>query len=205
MTLDRGNPDTFGPIGETGSHSGGESIMIKTREQERRKPGSQGRPIRLADGCEWLLPDLQYTPGHTCLTQPDLDRFLDRFHEQTALGEEIAVADLLGSARLLLLTNYELSDDEVCELLSVQPGEELEELAHAVFAALFGAAQRVRSFSDWVRASLLANGLSDVSLTPDEVQDVLAILVANKRTLPETQFVDVCRAALDREALERLI
>ena len=179
--------------------------MPEPIERERRKTGARGRPIRLADGRDWLLPDVEYQAGAASLIRPDLDEAIDRLHEQATIGEEVAVADLLGVARSLLLANYDLADDEVCDLLCVEPGAEIEALAREVFASLFGPAERVRGYTDWVRASLLANGLGESSIPPAAIRDVLAVLVATGRAVPEARFVDACRAALDRESLERLI
>ncbi|WP_435021271.1 hypothetical protein TA3x_002286 [Tundrisphaera sp. TA3] len=179
--------------------------MPELVERERRKPGARGRPVRLADGNLWILPDVVYRRGESSLTWPPLDAMIDRFHEQSVLGEEVAVADLIGVARILLLTNYDLSNDEVCDLLCVEPGAEIEALAREVFASLFGPTERVRGFTDWARASLLANGLGGSTIPAPAIHDVLAILVATNRTTPSARFIDACRAALDRNALEQLI
>lgn len=171
----------------------------------RRKPGARGRPIRLADGSDWLLPDARYHVGPGALTRPDLDAWVDRFHEQMTLGEEIALADILLVARSLLLVNYELDDEELAELLTVAAGMEAERMTGDVLAALFGAGDRSRGFTDWARVSLVANGLAGLELDPAAIQDVLMILVATGRAIPSVSFIDSCRIAADRESLEHLI
>ncbi len=174
-------------------------------EHQRRKPGARGGLVWLADGRPWLLAEPAFRPGPGRLTTPDVDAVIDRFHEQIVLGEDVSLADVQAAARSLLLANYELSDDELADLLEVAPGAEAEELARAVLETLFGPDSRIRGYIDWVRASLLANGLAPAEIPASAINDVLTILMATNRTVPPAQFVDACRAALGRESLERLI
>jgi hypothetical protein len=174
-------------------------------EHQRRKPGARGGLVRLADGRHWLLAEPAFRPGPDGLTHPDVDEALDRFYEQIVLGDDVSLADVQGVARKLLLANYALSDLEVADLLEVEPGAEAEALARAVLEMLFGPDHRVRGYGDWVRASLLANGLAPSEIPGSAINDVLTILMATNRTVPPAQFVDACRAALDRDSLERLV
>ncbi len=179
--------------------------MPEFLEFERRKQGARGRQVRLADGEFWLLAEPLFRPDSAGLTVPDVDEEIDRFHEQILLGEDISLADVLAVARTLLLANYELSNEEVADLLEVEEGSEAESLAKVVLESLFGPDQRVRSYSDWVRASLLANGLALSEIPASAINDVLTILMATNRTIPPSQFVDACQAAQDRDSLERLV
>ncbi len=179
--------------------------MIERIEHRRRKPGAQGRLVRLADGQPWLLAEPTLRSGQSSLTSPDVDQEVDRFHEQIILGDDLSLVDILGVVRKLLLANYELSDDEVGELLEVEPGEEAEILAGAVLESLFGADQRIRGYVDWVRASLLANGLEPSTIPASALTDVLTVLMATNRTVSPSRFIDACRAARDRDSLERLV
>ena len=174
-------------------------------EHERRKPGARGRLIQLADGQPWLLAEPVFRPTSTGVSTPDVDSAIDRFHEQIVLDDDVSLADILAVARALLLTNYNLTADEVAELLEVEPGPEAELLARAVLESLFGSDHRVRGYVDWVRASLLANGLALSEIPASAINDVLTILMATNRTIPPSQFVDACRAARDRDSLERLV
>ena len=179
--------------------------MRALTEHDRRKPGARGVAATLADGHPWLLaePIFRLTSGP--LTTPDVDSALDRFHERIILGDDLPLDELLGVARTLLLANYDLSDLEANILLDVDPGNEAETLARAISTALFGPEHRVRSYTDWVRASFLGNGLSAIEVPASAVNDVLTVLLATGRTVPPAQFIDACRAAQDREARERLI
>ena len=47
-------------------------------ERSRRRPGASGTPIRLADGCEWMLVDVVFRPSPEGLTRPLIDGLLDR-------------------------------------------------------------------------------------------------------------------------------
>ena len=174
-------------------------------EHQRRKPGARGRLIQLADGRPWLLAEPVFRPTPTGLSTPNVDSAIDRFHEQIVLGDNVSMADILDVARALLLANYDLTDDEVAELLEVGPRSEAEMLARAVLESLFGPDHRVRGYVDWVRASLLANGLALSEIPASAINDVLTILISTNRTIPPSQFVDACRAASDRDSLERLV
>jgi hypothetical protein len=174
-------------------------------ENERRKPGARGRLVKLADGGPWLLAEPSFRPTPAGLTQPDVDPEIERFHEQIILGDDVSLVDVLAVARTLLLVNYNLTDDEVADLLEVEGGPEAESLARAVLESLFGPDDRVRSYVDWVRASLLANGLALSEIPASAINDVLTILMATNRTVPPSQFIDACRAARDRDSLERLV
>ena len=162
-------------------------------------------PAILADGRPWLLADPTFRPKVGSLTTPDIDELLDRFHERIVLGEDLPLDDLLAVARALLLANYDLSDAEVSQLLDIDAGAEAEALARVVSTALFGAEQRVRSYTDWVRASFLSNGLTTAEVPASALNDVLTLWLATGRTVPPAQFIDACRAARDRESRERLV
>ena len=179
--------------------------MRDLSEHDRRKPGARGVPAVLADGSPWLLAEPIFRPKLGTLTTPDVDSALDRFYERIILGEDLPLDDLLGVARTLLLANYDLADLEASALLDVDAGGEAEALARAVSAALFGPEQPARNYTDWVRASFLGNGLSAADIPASAVNDILTVLLATGRTVPPAQFIDACRAAMDREAREQLI
>ena len=174
-------------------------------ESRRRRPGARGRIARLADGREWLLAEPNFLPTAAGLTSPGVDEAIDRFHERVVLGEDIPLIDVLESARTLLLANYDLDDAEAAELLEVDAGPEAEALAAVVLESLFGPDRKAKGYVEWVRASLLANGLGATSIPASAIHDVLTILMATHRTVPPSQFVDACRASLERDNLERLV
>ena len=174
-------------------------------EPTRRKPGAKGVSAILADGQPWLLAEPTFRPKVGSLTTPDVDELLDRFYERIILGDDLPLDDLLAITRVLLLVNYDLSDAEVSHLLDIDAGAEAETLARVISAALFGPEHRVRSYTDWVRASFLGNGLTTAEVPASALNDVLTLWLATGRTVPPAQFIDACRAARDRESRERLI
>jgi len=174
-------------------------------EGRRRRAGARGTPVPLADGQTWLLANPLYGTGPEGATSPPVDRPLDRVFESAVLNEGLSVCDLWELARGLLKANYELSDAEAAELLSVAPGPESRALAEGVLGAVFGADQGGKTYTAWVRASLAANGLTREKVAARDLVNVLAILVATNRTVPLSQFADVCRASDDAARLEALI
>ena len=179
--------------------------MHDLTEQTRRKPGARGVPATLADGRPWLLAEPTFRPKAGPLTTPDVDSALDRFYERIILGEDLPLADLLGVARVLLLANYDLAEAEANRLPDTDAGDEAEALPRVISEALFGPEHRIRNYTDWVRASLLGNGLAGAEVPASAINDVLTLLLASGRTVPPAQFIDACRAAQDREYRERLI
>jgi hypothetical protein len=179
--------------------------MLDLSESERRKPGARGTLVRLADGQHWLLATPTYRACRDALTDPDVDQPLDKLFEGLVLDEPASISDIARIAWPLLKANYDLGDDEVAALLSVAPGAEGHRLASAAFEAVFGPDQAARSYGDWVRASLLANGLGSVEIPTRDLSNVLAILVATNRTIPLAQFADACREVHEQANLESLI
>lgn len=174
-------------------------------EPDRRRPGARGAPVVLADGCEWLLASPTYHARPGGLTHPPIDAALDRLFACLVLQEPLSLCDVWEIARPLLTANYDLTDEELNQLLSVAPGAESRRLAAAVIDATLGSEGRVRSYSRWVRASLLANGLGPTEIATQDLPDVLAILVATNRTVPVSRFADACKEAHERASLESLV
>ena len=179
--------------------------MAELSESARRRAGASGVLVKLSDGRKWLLARPMIQPGQGSLTRPDIDLAFDRIHERIVLGESLLLADVMSVARELLLVNYELCDDEVMELLDVATGDEAEALTESTLTAVFGEEDRVTTYGDWVRASLLANGLGGAEIPTSALRDVLSILIATGRTVKPSRFIDVCRITVERSALERLI
>ncbi len=179
--------------------------MPELTEHARRKAGAEGTPVILADGQPWLLANPTYRPGPGSLTRPGVDPILDKIFECTVLGERLPLEDLLMAARELLESNYALSDDEMSGLLSVSEGPESRALAGHVLDALFAPDGAEKTYTAWVRASLIANGLSRAEISARDLIHVLAVLVATNRTIPLSKFADACRLLDERARLETLI
>jgi hypothetical protein len=188
-----------------GSSTGTSSPTPEPLEPERRRPWASGTPVRLADGATWLLARPVFRPRRGDLTRPGVDPPLDRIFDKVALGEGVDLQDVWEAAWALLRANYHLTDDELSRLLSVAPGEESRCLADSVLEALFGPGEPVRTYSNWVRASLLANGLGESDIPAADLPNVLAVLVATGRTVPVDRFVDACEAANECACLESLV
>ena len=194
-----------GKIGATGSSWDTSSPAPDLVEDQRRKPGALGTPVTLADGQQWMMANPTYCPRPEGLTQPPVDRPLDAIFECSVLNTNLPFSGFCDVARRLLAANYELTEDELSQLLSVPPGAESRALAEDVLNALFGADRGEKTYTNWVRASLLANGLSDSGIPAQDLVHVLTILVATNRTIPLSAFADACRLADTRARLETLI
>ena len=174
-------------------------------EFDCRKPGACGTPVIFADGQAWLLAQPSYRPRADGLTTPDVDRPLDRVFECSILNEPLSLDDLWEVARNALKANYELSEDELTKLLDVLPGHQAESLGEAILEAILASEIAEKSFTNWVRASLLANGLGQTDVPARDLLNVLTILVATNRTIPLSRFADACRLQDERNRLETLL
>ena len=174
-------------------------------ERVRRKPGASGTAVRLADGDNWLLRDPVCRANGSFLFSPAVDRAIDRVFEASTLSEDLDWRDLWAAARELIRSNYEVSDEELSDLLSVAPGPEASALASAIVGVLVGPDDLERSYTAWAKASLLANGLGGVHLAPGALRNVLTVLVATRRTVPLDKFAEACRVRDERASLEVLV
>ena len=152
---------------------------------EREKTGATGFPIELS-GQTWLIPD--------ALTSRTLDEVRDRMFDQSARTGKIARSDVWIGAMVMLCHNYDLSMDEAGQLVQ---SAEVKELARIVWAGLIAPADndRNRTYSEWIRASLAANGLSPLSIAPELVAGVLTTLVATGRAMPVEEYSSIARHA----------
>jgi hypothetical protein len=134
-----------------------------------------------------------------------IDQYLDKLFEGFVSGDGVDVCDVWGVARELLKVNYDLTDDEIIDLLEVAPGPESQRLLSEVLNVSGGGAARPRTYTAWVRASLLANGLADEPIPAVDLANVMTILIATNRTIPLTQFADACRLREVQTRLEALV
>jgi hypothetical protein len=201
----RESRDTIGETAATAFTMANSNPMCRFNEVDRRKPGALGTPIRLADGEAWLLARPVFSISAEGTIRPRIDAPLNRMFDQIALGESVSIQDVLQIATRLLRDNYELGAEELTELLTLAPGDESRTFVDAVVRAIFGAADDARTYTDWVRASLLANGLHAVEIPAEDLPNVLAILVATNRTVPVAQFVDSCLSAIELSHWENLV
>jgi hypothetical protein len=194
-----------GKIEETGCSSASSSTRNEPIEHLRRKPGANGTPVTLADGRLWMLANPTYQARPEGLTQPRVDQSLDRIFECSILNKKMPVSVILEIARQLLKANYDLSEAEISKLLSLVPGAETRDFADVVLSALFGTDRSEKTYTSWVRASLIANGLAHAEIPAQDLANVVAILAATNRTIPLAAFADACLVADTRTRLEGLI
>ena len=159
----------------------------------------------LADGESWLLANPVFQAGPEGLTRPMGDQPLDNLVERAIRGEDLEIAHLFEVAKELLIANYELSNEEVGCLLEFASGTESRKFFESLLSALFGFNEKSKSYTNWVRASLLASGLAAQEIPASDLFDVMAILVATNRTVPLSKFADACRELEERSRLDMLI
>ena len=170
---------------------------------QRRKPGASGTPILLGDGRTWLMPSPSYVAGYSSLSKPDIDQHLDNCFDAAINQAMIGWRDLFGAARELLKVNYFVTDEELMGLFTFEAAA-AKTFASTFMDIMFGPEDPDKTRTLWIRATLLANGLGGLLILPEDLQNVLDILVATKRTIPLEQFADACLDAAERRSLAML-
>ena len=175
-------------------------------ERSRRRPGAAGVPVRLADGQAWLFASPTFRAGRPALTEPPIDRPLDRIFERLALHDSVLLQDVWEVA--IALTRGQLrpgpmTRSPIC--CASRPARRVASSSMPSSTSSSAPEAAGRSYSDWVRASLLANGLDAAEIPANVLPNVLAVLIATRRAVPVARFVDACRAADARSSLESLI
>ena len=197
--------DTNGPTGETEFLMDISTLPLIPRESERRRGTASGAPIRLSNDEEWLFSKLSVTQFPESLTTPRIDAELDSIFESLTLDGNVKLKDLWLIGRLLIQANYVLTNEEVSFLFELKPGTETQEFAAKILDLVLILRIKTRTFIDWIRASLIANSISPSLLTFRDLPHVLDILVATKRTIPLTEFADVCLHAQQCVNLDSLV
>ena len=180
-------------------------MTCKLLESERRRAGANGQAVVLSDGASWLLASPVFQPRSEGLTRPLVDQPLDNLFEKAIRGKDLEIADLYEIGKQLLVVNYILSSEEVENLLEFASGSESRRFFESLLSALFGVGERGKSYTQWIRASLLASGIGTQEIPASDILDVMAILMATNRTVPLSKFADACRELDELSRLERLI
>jgi hypothetical protein len=167
----------------------------------RALDGCDGIPVELADGATWLLRE-------GGLLNP-LDDLRDKIDDQARLAGSVPL-DLVAEAALhLLLANYDLTAREAWRLLG---GAIDQDLADAVFVALFGERDGKRGYTSWAASALYANGIDPASIPTSMLPHVLDQLERTRRCVPRDEFIASAeagrrlagiRATAARQAAER--
>jgi hypothetical protein len=143
----------------------------------------KGIPIEI-DGKTWLLAH----GGAAHL----LDHYRDRMDDQVRLTGQVDMTDVWEVGRLMLVSNYELTETEVVELLA---GADRKAIVDGVMAAMFGRPNPHRTFTMWMISSLHANGLDPATIPPEMLPLVLDQLVTLGRAVPIEKYTDAAIAA----------
>lgn len=196
---------TNGATAEMGSSMVDQIHSRPPRERDRRKARVEGTPIRLSNGEDWVIAYPQISIKTSALSQPNIDEVIDRIYDSVVLDQTVALTDAWIAARVLLLENYYLDDEELGDLLSVADGSESIEFVHSLIACLLGDSAKPSSYIEWVRATLIANGIGADSFSMKDLPAVLSILVATNRAISPFQSIDAHLAMSERNALEGLV
>lgn len=143
---------------------------------ERIRSDAVGTPVELADGRTWLLAE----------HPPELGGVWDTLYNDAVARGSYVEEQIRTAALHLLLANYDLSAEEAFALTLGAP---IRPLVEAVEHALWGPGRITYDYSDWVLASLYANGIDPDRVPPAVLPTVLELLVAMKRTLPAEQMI----------------
>ena len=139
------------------------------------------------------------------MSRRELEACWDRLYDSSVLDQAVRLDDVWTVARDLLRANYTLTDAELGDLLSLPAGFSAQEFARVVLEILFGQPAASRTYLDWVRASLNANGLSGAEISARDLPGVLSILTATHRTIPQESYVSSHITTQERMSLDGLV
>jgi hypothetical protein len=149
-----------------------------------------GTPVALADGREWALAD----------RLPYLGGVWDDLYDQNVLRGRYDGAKVKTAAYRLLRGNYDLTPDEAFGLLrDVEPAALVDAVERALFGPPPGRARQ--TWSDWVVASLLANGIDPDAVPAGRVEHVMDVLLATGRALPQERWISSQAAMIARRKM----
>jgi hypothetical protein len=174
------------------SEGGNEPAELDTplTPEARAKRGARGIPAVMGDGEEWLLFQDSLSP--------ELDGYRDRLFDSSTLTKKVGMDDVREVAWFLLKLNYSLTGEEAASLV-VNAGQ--KGLAEAVMDALLWPDGEHKTYTTWVRSSLLTNGLVPESIPPEILPSVLLQLVQTGRAVPADEFISSAVAAGKRRKL----
>jgi hypothetical protein len=175
------------------------------RESERRLVDARGTLILLANGEDWLFSPLQFSMTIDGLTSPRVDEEINSIFDGITIDGRVKLADIWTIARLLLNTNYTLTDDEVGGLFEFRTGSESQDFSDKILSHILFLNPKARGLIDWVRASLIANRIDPCLLNLADLTNVLEILVTTNRTIPLSKFADACQHSQERDLLDSLV
>lgn len=133
---------------------------------------------------------------------PILDPYRDRMDDQARLKGQVDMGDVFEVGRLMLASNYELTEPEVVEVLA---SADRQELVEAVMAALFGESAPRRTYTAWMISGLYAAGLDPEAIPARWIPQVLDRLVESKRLVPASEYIESAVAARRLSAIRQRI
>jgi hypothetical protein len=179
-------------------------------ERSLRRAGfAEGRRVELCDGQEWTIPPARIRiRGARSEADDALDLIMDSAGERIDI-EVSHLAAWVTVAAALLQRNYTLSCAQVAELLDFDAsdpknGERWTAIRRAILGVDPDGDRPYRTFSRWVRFSLLINDI-DADLTPCEASEYAYALLAMGRTVSAAEYCDFTRVSSQEQAFEELI
>lgn len=161
-----------------------------TPDDRARMPHPQGFPVILSDGQTWVL-------AHGCL-KPRLLRETDEIFDDVMVTQIIPLPAAMRAAFILLMANYDVSQEEAYQLLQTA---ELRQLVTAVADSLLGPDRGHKTWSMWALSAFYSNGIEPMSVPPQLVPSVLLQLVKTGRAMGQTDFIDSAAAGAMRAQL----
>jgi len=146
-----------------------------------------------------------YRADRESLTDPPVDEYLCKIHDSLILSQSVDLVDVFAASRILLEANYDVSLEELEELLIVDEGPEAREFADQVITVLFGDRDQSRSYIDWLRVNLLAGGFVGTEIGGSVLPRLLSLLATQNRLMPANVFIDSCIQAEEATVVDHLL
>lgn len=142
----------------------------------------KGEPLDCGESGTWILP--------RAATAREFDVIRDRLFDDMAGSASVGLTDIFLAAWSLIQKHYDLTGMEATQLLA---RAERSTLCDTVVDVLLVPDDPPRRYGDWVRASLVANGLDPATIAADDLPHVLFTLEKTGRCVPLGEFVSIGR------------
>jgi len=156
---------------------------------------------RVRPGVPGTIAEIAGVPWVFAAYIPYLDYVWDQLFDQNMVAGRYEDGLLVKGGLRLLAEANDLTEAEAVGLIAAaKPAD----LVRPVEVAFMGADPAYRSYSDWARSALWANGIDPESVPPAVRRDTLVHLVETGRAVPAEDFVSSAEAATARAALARM-
>lgn len=128
----------------------------------------------------------------------------DGLYDEIEISGKVAPKDIRAIAWMAITANYALTPEQTIAILEAVDARELMEAVVST-AFVHESPDHTRTYTNWARSALIANGLDPATVSKDDMPHVLHQLVATGRAIAHQEFTAAAEHAnVRREILKQL-